>query len=33
MREHAVLVAGALAVKPGVEGGVEIRFEVPAQAG
>ena len=33
MREHAVLVDGALAVKPGAEGGVEIRLEVPAQAG
>ncbi len=32
MREHAVLVEGALAVKPGPDDGVEIRLEVPAQA-
>lgn len=32
MREHAVLVGGALAVKPGPDGGVEIRLEVPAHA-
>jgi two-component system sensor histidine kinase UhpB len=31
MRERAVLVGGALAVKPGREGGVEIRLEVPAE--
>lgn len=30
MREHAVLVGGALAVKRAREGGVEVRFEVPA---
>jgi two-component system sensor histidine kinase UhpB len=30
MRERAVLVGGALAVKAGPEGGVEVRFEVPA---
>ena len=30
MREHAVLVGGAFAVKPGRRGGVEIRLEVPA---
>ena len=33
MRERAVLVGGALAVKPGRDGGFEIRFEVPAEAG
>jgi two-component system sensor histidine kinase UhpB len=32
MRERAVLVGGALAVKAGPEGGVEVRFEVPAAA-
>ena len=32
MRERAVLAGGALAVKPGVEGGVEVRLEVPAGA-
>jgi two-component system sensor histidine kinase UhpB len=31
MRERAVLVGGALAVKPGRDGGVEIRLEVPAE--
>ena len=30
MRERAVLVGGALAVKPGHDGGVEVRLEVPA---
>jgi two-component system, NarL family, sensor histidine kinase UhpB len=30
MRERAVLVGGAFAVKPGRQGGVEIRLEVPA---
>jgi two-component system, NarL family, sensor histidine kinase UhpB len=30
MREQAVLVGGALAVKPAREGGVEVRLEVPA---
>jgi two-component system sensor histidine kinase UhpB len=30
MRERAVLVGGALAVKAGPDGGVEVRFEVPA---
>lgn len=30
MRERAVLIGGALAVKPGAGGGVEVRFEVPA---
>jgi two-component system sensor histidine kinase UhpB len=33
MRERAVLVGGALAVKKGRAGGVEIRLEVPAEAG
>jgi two-component system, NarL family, sensor histidine kinase UhpB len=32
MREHAVLVGGALAVKGAREGGVEVRLEVPAQS-
>ena len=31
MRERAILVGGALAVKPGRRGGVEIRLEVPAE--
>jgi len=31
MRERAVLVDGAFAVKPGRRGGVEIRLEVPAE--
>jgi two-component system, NarL family, sensor histidine kinase UhpB len=30
MRERALLVGGALAIKPGTAGGVEVRFEVPA---
>jgi two-component system sensor histidine kinase UhpB len=30
MRERAVLVGGALAIRPGREGGVEVRLEVPA---
>jgi two-component system sensor histidine kinase UhpB len=30
MRERAVLVGGALAIKDGAEGGVEVRLEVPA---
>jgi two-component system sensor histidine kinase UhpB len=30
MRERALLVGGALAVKPSSEGGVEVRLEVPA---
>jgi two-component system sensor histidine kinase UhpB len=30
MRERALLVGGALAVKPGRTGGVEVRLEVPA---
>jgi two-component system sensor histidine kinase UhpB len=30
MRERALLVDGALAVKPAATGGVEVRFEVPA---
>jgi two-component system sensor histidine kinase UhpB len=30
MRERALLVGGALAVKPSTTGGVEVRFEVPA---
>jgi two-component system, NarL family, sensor histidine kinase UhpB len=30
MRERALLVSGALAVKPGRAGGVEVRLEVPA---
>jgi two-component system sensor histidine kinase UhpB len=33
MRERAVLVDGALAVKPGRDGGVEVRLEVPAAGG
>jgi signal transduction histidine kinase len=32
MRERAVLVGGALAVKGSPSGGVEIRLEVPAAA-
>ncbi len=32
MRERAVLVGGALAAKPGRDGGFEVRFEVPAEA-
>jgi two-component system, NarL family, sensor histidine kinase UhpB len=32
MRERALLIDGALAVKPGRSGGVEIRLEVPAPA-
>jgi two-component system, NarL family, sensor histidine kinase UhpB len=31
MRERALLVGGALAVKPGSKGGVEVRLEVPAR--
>jgi two-component system sensor histidine kinase UhpB len=30
MRERALLVDGSLAIKPGVQGGVEVRLEVPA---
>jgi two-component system sensor histidine kinase UhpB len=30
MRERALLVGGALAIKPGSDGGVEVRLEVPA---
>jgi two-component system sensor histidine kinase UhpB len=30
MRERALLVDGALAIKPGAQGGVEVRLEVPA---
>src|SRR5581483_9015526 len=30
MRERALLVGGALAIKPGGNGGVEVRLEVPA---
>jgi two-component system sensor histidine kinase UhpB len=33
MRERAVIVGGALAVKPANAGGVEVRFEVPAAQG
>jgi two-component system sensor histidine kinase UhpB len=33
MRERAVLVGGALAVKQGAAGGVEVRLEVPAETG
>jgi two-component system sensor histidine kinase UhpB len=33
MREQAVLVGGALAVKPARQGGVEVRLEVPAGNG
>ncbi|MGZ4338330.1 MAG: HAMP domain-containing sensor histidine kinase [Gaiellaceae bacterium] len=33
MRERAVLVGGAFAVKPGRQGGVEVRLEVPARTG
>lgn len=32
MRERALLVGGALAVKPGRDGGTEVRLEVPAGA-
>lgn len=32
MRERAVLVGGALAVKPGQHGGLEVRLEVPVPA-
>ena len=32
MRERALLVGGALAVKPGRTGGTEVRLEVPAGA-
>ena len=32
MRERALLVGGALAIKPGRAGGVEVRLEVPAGA-
>jgi two-component system sensor histidine kinase UhpB len=32
MRERALLIDGALAVKPGRSGGVEVRLEVPAPA-
>jgi two-component system, NarL family, sensor histidine kinase UhpB len=32
MRERALLIDGALAVKPGRRGGVEVRLEVPAPA-
>lgn len=31
MRERALLVGGALAIKRGHDGGVEVRFEVPAE--
>ena len=31
MREHALLVGGALAVTPGRDGGVAVRLEVPAE--
>jgi signal transduction histidine kinase len=30
MRERALLVGGALAIKEAAEGGVEVRLEVPA---
>jgi two-component system sensor histidine kinase UhpB len=33
MRERALLVGGALAVKPGRDGGTEVRLEVPAEPG
>jgi two-component system sensor histidine kinase UhpB len=33
MRERAVLVGGALAIKDAAEGGVEVRLEVPVAAG
>jgi two-component system sensor histidine kinase UhpB len=33
MRERALLVSGALAVKPARDGGVEVRLEVPAAGG
>jgi two-component system, NarL family, sensor histidine kinase UhpB len=33
MRERAMLVRGVLAIKRGNEGGVEVRLEVPAEAG
>jgi signal transduction histidine kinase len=31
MRERALLVDGALAIKPAPEGGVEVRLEVPTR--
>ena len=31
MRERALLVDAALAIKPAPEGGVEVRLEVPAR--
>jgi len=31
MRERALLVGGALAIKAGRDGGVEVRLEVPAR--
>jgi signal transduction histidine kinase len=31
MRERALLVGGALAIKRGDAGGVEVRLEVPAE--
>jgi signal transduction histidine kinase len=31
MRERALLVGGALAIKRGGDGGVEVRLEVPAE--
>jgi two-component system sensor histidine kinase UhpB len=33
MRERAVLAGGALAIKPGPAGGIEVRLEVPAGSG
>ena len=30
MRERALLVEGALAIKDGAQGGVDVRLEVPA---
>ena len=32
MRERALLIDGALAIKPGRRGGVEVRLEVPRRA-
>ena len=33
MRERAVLIGGALAIKKGYTGGIEVRLEVPAGSG
>jgi two-component system, NarL family, sensor histidine kinase UhpB len=31
IRERALIVGGAVAIKPGPEGGVEVRLEVPTE--